>query len=94
MKIGALAAGIAVFVLMLLSGCPKSNNMLDHSKTPGAVLQPGAATSQGEVTQGTPPPDGAKSPPPADNGGSNAGGGGDTGGGDSGGDTGGDDGGE
>lgn len=94
MKIGVVAAGIALFALLLLSGCPKSNEMLEHSQKPGAIQQPGQGNGQGELTQGTPPAGGAKTPPPVSNGGdSGSSGGGDTGGGDTGGDDGGDDGG-
>jgi hypothetical protein len=37
MKIGVVTAGIVLFALMLLSGFPKSNPMMDHSKVPGAI---------------------------------------------------------
>ena len=87
MKIGA-AAAVALFALALLSGCPKSNNMLDHSRKPGALQQPKpGAAPDGELTKGTPPP-GTATPPAAggDAGSNGSSSGGDTGGGDTGGD--------
>ena len=86
MKIGAAATLIALFALTLLGGCPKSNNMLDHSKKPNVIPKEGAAPP-GELTTGTAPA-GATAPPAGDSGST---GGSDTGGGDTGGDTGGDD---
>jgi hypothetical protein len=68
MKFGALAALVAC-LLTLLAGCPKSNDMLDRSKQPGAIPTVDSATP-GEQTVGTPPAGGAAAPPPAPSGGS------------------------
>lgn len=83
MKFGALAA-LVVCMLTLLAGCPKSNDLLENSKKPGAIPKVGDAPP-GEQTIGTPPAGGKAAPPPAPAGDANSGGG------DTGGDTGGDD---
>jgi hypothetical protein len=78
MKMGALAA-LVVCLLTLLAGCPKSNDMLERSKAPGAIPQVGSVPP-GEQSVGTPPAGGQAAPaaPAGDAGASNAGG--DTGG--------------
>jgi hypothetical protein len=78
MKIGAVAAAIALFALMMLSGCPKSNDMLDHSRKPGVIPKAGSAPA-GEMTKDAPPagtaaPAGGASSGSSDKGGDAAGG--------------------